>query len=226
MSPIQRSAALGVLLAAGLAAGLAFALTTQTTSPRPAPRPRANPPAVKSEKLAKATFAGGCFWCMEPPFDEIDGVVSTTSGYAGGKEKDPTYEQVSAGTTGHAEVVQVVYDPNKVSYEKLLQVFWHNVDPTTPDRQFCDRGKQYRTAIYYHDAEQRRLAEASKRALEAGGKLPGPIVTEIAPLQAFYPAEDYHQDFYVKSSLRYKTYRAGCGRDRRLEQLWGDQAGH
>lgn len=227
MSPIQRSAALGVLLAAGLAAGLALAPTPQTSSPRPAPRPKANPPAVQSNQLAKATFAGGCFWCMEPPYDKLDGVVSTTSGYAGGPEKNPTYEQVSSGTTGHAEVVQVVYDPNKVSYEKLLQVFWHNVDPLTPNAQFCDHGPQYRTAIFFHDAEQKRLAEASKRALEAGGKLPGPIVTQIAPLDdTFYPAEEYHQDYYVKNPLRYKLYRGNCGRDRRLEQLWGDQAGH
>jgi peptide-methionine (S)-S-oxide reductase len=222
----KRSAVLGVLLAAGIAslAGIAGLAAAQS----PAPRPRPNPPAVKTDKaaLAKATFAGGCFWCMEPPFDKLDGVVSTTSGYAGGKEKNPTYEQVSAGTTGHAEVVQVVYDPAKVSYEKLLQVYWHNVDPLTVDRQFCDGGHQYRTAILYHDAEQKRLAEASKRALEASRKLPGPIVTEIVPLTAFYPAEEYHQDFYVKSPLRYKTYRAGCGRDRRLEDLWGEQAGH
>ncbi|HYH46693.1 MAG TPA: peptide-methionine (S)-S-oxide reductase MsrA [Thermoanaerobaculia bacterium] len=223
----KRSAALGVLLASALLAGIAGMAGTAAAQ-SPAPRPRPNPPAVKTDKaaLAKATFAGGCFWCMEPPFDKIDGVVSTTSGYAGGPEKNPTYEQVSAGETGHAEVVQVVYDPAKVSYEKLLQVFWHNVDPTTPERQFCDRGKQYRTAIYYHDPEQKRLADASKRTIAASAKLPGPIVTEIAPLTAFYPAEEYHQDFYVKSPVRYKTYRAGCGRDRRLEDLWGEQAGH
>ena len=176
-------------------------------------------PAQGGRKLAKATFAGGCFWCMEPPFDELPGVVSTTSGYAGGPQKNPTYEQVSAGGTGHAEVVQVVYDPAQVSYQKLLDVFWKNVDPLTADRQFCDWGKQYRTAIFTHDAEQRRLAEASKREVQK--RFDEPVVTEVAALQAFWPAEEYHQDFYKKSPIRYKTYRAGCGRDRRLAQLWG-----
>ncbi len=220
----KRSAALGALLAVVLVAGLAGLAFAQS----PAHRPKPNPPAVKPGKaaLAKATFAGGCFWCMEPPYDKLDGVVSTTSGYIGGREKNPTYEQVSAGQTGHAEVVQVVYDPAKVSYEKLLEVFWHNVDPLTANRQFCDGGRQYRTAIFYHDAEQKRLAEASKRALEASGKLPGPIVTEIVPLTAFYPAEEYHQDYYTKNPIRYKYYRGSCGRDRRLEELWGEQAGH
>lgn len=177
--------------------------------------------ASAQSKLAKATFAGGCFWCMEPPFDKLPGVVSTTSGYAGGQEKNPTYEQVSAGVTGHAEVVQVLYDPSKVTYAKLLEVFWHNIDPFVKNRQFCDGGSQYRTAIFYHDDNQKKLALDSKTALEKSGKFKEPIVTEIQPLKDFYPAEDYHQDFYKKSSLRYKTYRAGCGRDRRLEEIWG-----
>jgi peptide-methionine (S)-S-oxide reductase len=171
--------------------------------------------------LARATFAGGCFWCMEPPFDGLPGVVSTTSGYAGGGKDNPTYEEVSAGITGHAEVVQVAYDPTKISYERLLDVFWRNIDPTTGDRQFCDRGTQYRPAIFFHDEAQKRAAEASKRKIEQSGKLPGPIATQIVPLTKFYPAEEYHQDFYKKNPVRYKTYRFGCGRDARLAELWG-----
>ncbi|MCI0602543.1 peptide-methionine (S)-S-oxide reductase MsrA [bacterium] len=176
-------------------------------------------------KYAKATFAGGCFWCMEPPFDKLPGVVSTTSGYAGGQKMNPTYEEVSAGVTGHAEVVQVLYDPSKVSYAKLLEVFWHNIDPFVKNRQFCDTGSQYRTAIFYHDENQKKLALESKTALEKSGKLKELIVTEIVPLKDFYPAEEYHQDFYKKSSLRYNSYRIGCGRDRRLEEIWG-RSGH
>ena len=168
---------------------------------------------------AKATFAGGCFWCMEPPFDKLDGVISTTSGYAGGTKKNPTYEEVSAGKTGHAEVVQITYDPKKITYEKLLEVFWRNVDPLTPNRQFCDVGSQYRTAIFYHDETQKRLAEESKKALSKRFK--EPIVTEIVAASEFYPAEDYHQDYYIKNPLRYKYYRYSCGRDQRLEALWG-----
>jgi peptide-methionine (S)-S-oxide reductase len=170
----------------------------------------------------KATFAGGCFWCMEPPFDKLDGVISTISGYAGGKKKNPTYEEVSAGNTGHAEVVQVTYDPKKITYEKLLEVFWRNVDPLTPNRQFCDVGSQYRTAIFYHDETQKRLAEESKKALSKRFK--EPIVTEIVAASEFYPAEDYHQDYYTKNPLRYKYYRYSCGRDQRLEALWGPAA--
>lgn len=173
-------------------------------------------------ETAKATFAGGCFWCMEPPFDKLDGVISTISGYAGGKKKNPTYEEVSAGNTGHAEVVQVTYDPKKITYEKLLEVFWRNVDPLTPNRQFCDVGSQYRTAIFYHDETQKRLAEESKKALAKRFK--EPIVTEIVAASEFYPAEDYHQDYYTKNPLRYKYYRYSCGRDQRLETLWGPAA--
>jgi peptide-methionine (S)-S-oxide reductase len=174
--------------------------------------------------LAKATFAGGCFWCMEGPFDKIPGVVSTTSGYTGGHVKNPSYEQVSSGGTGHAESVQVVYDPSKVSYAKLLEVYWHNVDPLTPNRQFCDIGEQYRTAIFVHDAEQKRLAEATKAQVEK--ELGKPVVTEIVQAGPFYAAEDYHQDYYQKNPVRYKYYRTSCGRDRRLTELWGDKAGH
>ena len=170
--------------------------------------------------LAKATFAGGCFWCMEPPFDKLDGVISTTSGYAGGKQANPTYKQVSAGRTGHTEVVQVIYDPDKVSYAELLEVFWRNIDPTVKDRQFCDWGSQYRTGIFYHDDEQQNLAAASKQELIDSGRF-DKVFTEVTLLDAFYPAEDYHQDYYKKNPGHYKRYRTGCGRDRRLAQLWG-----
>jgi len=178
---------------------------------------------METKNLAKATFAGGCFWCMEPPFDELVGVISTTSGYTGGKEKNPTYEEVSSGSTGHAEAVQVVYDSTQISYAQLLEVFWRNIDPLVSNRQFCDTGSQYRTAIFYHDEEQQRLAEASKQKLEQLKKFDRPIVTEIVAAGEFYKAEEYHQDFYKKSPLRYKTYRAGCGRDRRLKELWGEE---
>jgi peptide-methionine (S)-S-oxide reductase len=178
-------------------------------------------PAQGAEKLAAATFAGGCFWCMEPPFDELDGVVATTSGYSGGHKSQPTYEEISRGGTGHAEVVRVTYDPTQIGYADLLEVFWRNIDPTTPNRQFCDVGDQYRTAIFYHDAQQKRLAEESKQKLEASGRLGRPIVTEIAEAGEFWPAEEYHQDYYRKNPVRYKYYRYNCGRDRRLEALWG-----
>jgi peptide-methionine (S)-S-oxide reductase len=173
---------------------------------------------------AKATFAGGCFWCMEGPFDGVPGVISTTSGYTGGGRKNPTYEEVSTGTTGHAESLQVTYDPTRVTYGQLLDVFWHNVDPTDGAGQFCDRGSQYRTAIFYHDEEQHRLAEESKKEVQP--LLKRPIVTQIVPATEFYPAEEYHQDYYKKNPLRYRFYRSGCGRDRRLEELWGKAAGH
>ena len=174
----------------------------------------------------KATFAGGCFWCMEQPYDELPGVISVTSGYTGGQKKNPSYEEVSAGGTGHAEAVQVVYDPSKVSYEKLLDIFWHNIDPTVKDRQFCDKGNQYRSGIFYHDEEQRRVALQSKKALEAGKPFKEPIVTEIVAASAFYPAEQYHQKYYKKNPIRYKYYRTTCGRDKRLRELWGSAAGH
>src|SRR3982751_3166784 len=176
--------------------------------------------------MAVATFAGGCFWCMEPPFDKLPGVTATISGYTGGRAANPTYEQVSSGSTGHAEAVQVVYDPKKVTYETLLDVFWHNVDPTVKDRQFCDSGNQYRTAIFYHDEAQRKAAEASKAALDKSKPFKEPIVTQIVMAGPFYPAEDYHQDYYKKNPVRYQIYRSGCGRDARLKELWGSQAGH
>lgn len=171
--------------------------------------------------LDKAIFAGGCFWCMEPPFDKLDGVLSTTSGYTGGREEDPTYKEVSSGRTGHAEAVEVVYDPSRVSYQELLDVFWRNIDPLTRDAQFCDHGSQYRTAIFFQGEEQQRLAEESKRRIEESGILEGPIVTELTPASDFYPAEEYHQDFYKKNPTHYKRYRTGCGRDRILASIWG-----
>lgn len=170
---------------------------------------------------AKATFAGGCFWCMEEAFDPVGGVISTTSGYMGGRKRNPTYQEVSSGATGHAEVVEVVYDPRKVGYEKLLEVFWRNIDPTQKDGQFCDHGSQYRSAIFHHDEEQRRLAEASRAALEKNKPFKGAIVTEVARATEFWSAEEYHQDFYRKNPVRYKFYKAGCGREERLTQLWG-----
>jgi len=172
---------------------------------------------------ATATFAGGCFWCMEAPFDKLDGVASVTVGYTGGRKVDPTYQEVSAGTTGHAEAVQIVYDPAKIEYQKLLEVFWRNIDPLTPNAQFCDHGSQYRSAIFYHDETQKRMAEASKAGLVESGRFNKPIVTEIVPASTFWPAEDYHQHYYVKSPVRYKFYRYNCGRDARLEELWGKQ---
>lgn len=171
-----------------------------------------------------ATFAGGCFWCMEPPFDRLDGVISTTSGYTGGHVKDPTYKEVSHGGTGHAEAVQIIYDPKIVSYTKLLDVFWHNVDPTNAHGQFCDNGDQYRSEIFYHNEEQRRLAVASEQNLEKNKPFKAPIVTRIVPATTFYPAEEYHQDYYQKNPIRYKYYRYSCGRDQRLEQLWGENS--
>jgi len=181
----------------------------------------AQAPNAAAPAKAVATFAGGCFWCMEPPYDKLDGVISTTSGYMGGTVKNPTYEEVSSGGTGHAEVVQVTYDPNKVSYQKLLEVFWHNVDPTVKDRQFCDIGNQYRTAIFVHTDEQRRLAENSKALLAMTKPFKDPIVTPVVTATEFWPAEEYHQDYYVKNPLRYNYYRTGCGRDARLKALWG-----
>ncbi|MDH4229333.1 MAG: peptide-methionine (S)-S-oxide reductase MsrA [Nitrospirota bacterium] len=184
-------------------------MQAQAMDSRPAPR------------TAIATFAGGCFWCMEGPFDALPGVLSTTSGYTGGKTPSPTYEEVSAGGTGHAESVRVVYDPTVVSYEKLLEVFWHNVDPLTANRQFCDGGTQYRSAIFFHTPEQAAAATASRDALAASGRFERPIVTQIVAASEFFPAEAYHQDFYLRNPVRYKFYRYNCGRDRRLEEVWG-----
>jgi peptide-methionine (S)-S-oxide reductase len=182
-----------------------------------------NEPTDTNQETAIATFAGGCFWCMEGPFDKLTGVISTTSGYTGGHTKNPTYKQTSSGNTGHTEAVQIVYDPTLVSYEKLLDVFWFNIDPTTPDQQFCDRGSQYRSEIFYHDDQQKNLADTSKSALNKSKPFKQPIVTQITKASTFYAAEDYHQDYYKKNPVRYKYYRYGCGRDKRLEELWGDQ---
>lgn len=175
--------------------------------------------SAQDKPLATAVFAGGCFWCMEPPFDKLDGVVSTTSGYTGGSVANPTYEQVSAGRTGHAEAVEVRYDPAKVTYTKLLDVFWHNIDPLDAGGQFCDRGSQYRSAIFAGTEEERRLAEQSRD--EVAHRLNKPVATQIVAAGPFYPAEEYHQDYYQKNPLRYHYYRYTCGRDKRLEQVWG-----
>jgi peptide-methionine (S)-S-oxide reductase len=180
--------------------------------------------AAESPGVAKATFAGGCFWCMEQPFDELPGVLETLSGYTGGHKVNPAYEDVSAGGTGHVEAVQISYDPSRIGYARLLEVFWHNIDPTAKDRQFCDAGRQYRSAIFVHDQEQRRMAEQSRLALTQSGRFPEPISTEIVTASRFYPAEDYHQNYYRENPIRYHYYRFSCGRDQRLEELWGASA--
>lgn len=201
-----------VLLAlAVLMAGAGFAFAQMA----PLPKPKAGE--------AVATFAGGCFWCVESDFDHVPGVISTTSGYTGGKLANPTYHQVSAGGTGHTESVEVIYDPKKVSYAQLLDFFWRHVDPTVKDRQFCDHGNQYRTAIFVHNAEQKKLAEESKKKVAA--ELGKTIYTEIADAGTFYPAEEYHQDYYKKNPAKYKFYRWNCGRDQRIEQIWGAKKG-
>ncbi|MFA0811871.1 peptide-methionine (S)-S-oxide reductase MsrA [Microbulbifer epialgicus] len=179
--------------------------------------------AQDSPNIRTAIFAGGCFWCMEPPYDKVNGVLETTSGYSGGHVKNPTYDQVSAGDTGHAEVVQVKYDANKVSYSDLLNIFWHNVDPFDAGGQFCDRGDQYRAEIFYGNEEEKQLAEESKKEVEAD--LGKKVVTQIKPAATFYPAEAYHQDYYQRNPLRYKYYRFRCGRDQRLEEVWGKAPG-
>ena len=193
-----------------LLVGLFLALAALAGARAQAPQ---NPPT------AIATFAGGCFWCVEADFDKVDGVISTISGYTGGTVANPTYEAVGRGGTGHTEAVEIVYDPAKVTYEKLLDVFWHNHDPLAKNRQFCDRGDQYRPAIFYHNEEQRRLAEQTKAMHQARFKQP--IQTEIVKAGRFYKAEEYHQDYYVKNPIRYQFYRFNCGRDARLEELWG-----
>lgn len=180
-----------------------------------------HPGTLAASAPSKAYFAGGCFWCMEEAFEKVEGVLSAVSGYMDGRLANPTYEQVSAGGTGHAESVEVIYDPAKVSYEKLLDAFWHNVDPLMPNAQFCDHGNQYRAAIFPSTPDEQRLAEASRKRLEDSKKLHGPIVTQIAAATAFYPAEEYHQDFYKKNPVRYKFYKFNCGRTQRLEEVWG-----
>src|SRR5215216_393084 len=190
----------------------------------PAVAQNASAPAAAA-KTAVATFAGGCFWCVESDFDKVKGVISTTSGYIGGRNANPTYGQVSAGGTGHAEAVEIVYDPAQVSYERLLHVFWRNIDPLAKDRQFCDSGDQYRSAIFVHGEEQKRLAQASKKEIEASGRFKQPIQTQVVAAGTFYKAEDYHQDYYLKNPTKYKFYRWNCGRDQRLKELWGAEAG-
>ena len=181
----------------------------------------AQQPGTGAASVAKAYFAGGCFWCMEEAFEKVDGVLDAVSGYMGGTVKNPSYEQVSAGQTGHAESVEVRYDPTKVTYTQLLEAFWRNVDPVTPDAQFCDHGRQYRAAIFYQGEEQKRSAEESKRAIEQSKRFSTPIVTEVTAASEFYPAEEYHQDFYKKNPIRYKYYKFTCGRAQRLDTLWG-----
>jgi peptide-methionine (S)-S-oxide reductase len=197
-----------MLVVAALSLAGVSAAQTVATGPAPA-------------GLAKATFAGGCFWCVEADFDKVPGVKSTTSGYIGGKVANPTYEQVASKSTGHAEAVEVVYDPKVVGYEQLVEYFWRTIDPTTKDRQFCDYGSPYRTGIFVHDARQLALAQASKAKLDASKPFSAPVVTEITLAGPFYAAEDYHQDYYKKSPIRYKGYRSGCGREERIRQLWG-----
>ena len=201
--------------------GALMALSVAVAAHAGAQAPKDPPPGK-----ALATFAGGCFWCMEAPYDKLDGVITTTSGYMGGTKKNPTYGEVSSGSTGHTEVVQVVYDPAKVSYEKLLDVYWHNVDPTVTDRQFCDVGSQYRTAIFVHTEDQRKAAEKSKDEVAKTKPFKEPIVTPVVAAGDFWPAEDYHQDYYIKNPVRYTYYRTGCGRDARLKSLWGAAAAH
>ena len=185
-----------------------------------------NMDAKKTQGLEKATFAGGCFWCMEPPFENQKGIKDVISGYTGGHVENPTYEEVCSGTTGHAEGVEVTFDPKEISYEKLLDIFWHNVDPTDGGGQFADRGDQYRTEIFYHGEEQKRLAEKSKENLEKAKVFTRPITTKITPAVTFYKAEDYHQDYCRLNPLRYKAYRYGSGRDTFLEKTWGKQQKH
>ncbi|MGA8276664.1 MAG: peptide-methionine (S)-S-oxide reductase MsrA [Rhodanobacteraceae bacterium] len=196
---------------------LAFSVAQAFAAPTPAPK----------AGLERATFAGGCFWCMEPPFIDLPGVVSVTAGYAGGSMVDPTYEDVSAGGTGHAESVEIVFDPRIVDYAQLLHIYWHNIDPTEKDRQFCDSGNQYRTAIFYHSPAQKQKAEDSKAAIEKLPQFAGKtLYTEIVPAGPFYAAEDYHQHYFRKNPVSYKFYRWNCGRDQRLEQIWGEAPKH
>jgi peptide-methionine (S)-S-oxide reductase len=213
---------LGIMTALAAAVGVALVVGRGSAARGPAAdaKPKAAMPAVPPG-AAVATFAGGCFWCMEPPFEKLPGVYSVTSGFTGGPQQNPTYEQVSSGGTGHTEAVRIVFDPAKVGYEKLLEVFWHNVDPTVRNRQFCDVGEQYRTGIFVHDAAQRKAAEASLAEVERTKTFKQPVVTPIQDAGPFWPAEEYHQDYYKKNPVHYRMYRMGCGRDARLKELWG-----
>ena len=223
--PFRKPLASLAVLAAAAAGCVAAALAFSPDPPGEAKTAADLPPAgsAAAAKLETAIFAGGCFWCMEPPFDKLPGVKATTSGYTGGRTEDPTYEEVSAGGTGHTEALKVVYDPNKVSYETLLEVFWRNHDPLTGDAQFCDRGTQYRPGIYFNSPQQEAAARASVEKFKS--RLDGEIATEVGPAGTFYDAEGYHQDYYLKNPLKYKYYRYGCGRDARLKELWGEEAG-
>ena len=217
MNPLRLTVvALATFLGLGVAAP-ARASASLGADTRPATLPLARPGE------ATATFAGGCFWCMETAFEGVPGIHSATSGYCGGTEPHPTYEDVGAGLTGHAESVQVIFDPKVIPYAKVLELYWHNSDPFSAEGQFCDRGHQYRPAIFYHDEAQHRLADQTRKAIAARFKRK--VVTEIVPYRAFWPAENYHQDFYKKDPERYHSYREGCGRDRRLRELWGKDAG-
>jgi peptide-methionine (S)-S-oxide reductase len=204
---MRRQAALSMLIMAFLLIG---AWNLQSTSK-----------AAAEATIGKAYFAGGCFWCMEEAFEKVEGVLSATSGYMGGTVANPSYEDVSSGRTGHAESVEVVYDPAKVSYQKLLEAFWRNVDPITRNAQFCDHGSQYRSAIFYQTDEEKRASDTSKQAIEQSKRFTEPIVTQIVMASHFYSAEEYHQDFYKKNPVRYKFYKYSCGRAQRLEELWG-----
>jgi peptide-methionine (S)-S-oxide reductase len=208
--PTVRTAGLALLALLGVV------LVTPRLAEGSAPGPKPGP--------SVATFAGGCFWSMQKAFDGVPGVVTVTAGYAGGTKATPRYEDVESGTTGHAESVEVTYDPAKISYPQLLDVYWHHIDPLTVNSAFCDYGPQYRSIIFYHDGEQRKEAEASRRALDDSHRFKTPIVTQIQPATPFYPAEEYHQQFYRKNPMRYEAYRIGCRRDARLHELWGDQA--
>lgn len=221
----RSSPALASVCALMLASLLSACVPSQPAQPAPAPAPDAAA-ATFTGPTAKAVFAGGCFWCVEADFDKVPGVLSTTSGYTGGKMANPSYQEVSSHLTGHAEAVEIVFDPARVTYAQLVEHFWRTIDPTTKDRQFCDVGSPYRTAIYAQDAEQLRMAQASRAALEISKPFQAPIVTEIVPADTFYPAEQYHQDYYRKNPVRYNYYRTGCGRDARLKQLWGEAAAH
>jgi peptide-methionine (S)-S-oxide reductase len=205
----------GLLLAGVVAVSSAMAQGAGSTSKSAESKPAPS---------AQATFAAGCFWCAEAAFEGKPGVLSVVSGFSGGTEKDPTYEKVSSGKTGYAESVNVTYDPTKTTYQALLDIFWHNVDPTQKNGQFCDHGKQYRSAIFYRGDNQRVLAEKSKKQLAASGRFKSPIVTEIVAFTGFYPAEEYHQDYYKKNPEHYHAYRTGCGRDKRLKEIWGSEA--
>ncbi len=199
---------------------IALSLLTWWVHGNEDPMPAANANASRSV----ATFAGGCLWCLQPSYDALPGVISTTPGYTGGTKPDPTDEEVLSGETGHAEAIEVVFDPSRITYEKLLDVYWHNIDPLTPNAQFCDHGTQYRSAIFYHDDVQKRLAEAAKAKLEASGALKGPIVTQITKAGMFYPAQEYRRESFNKDSAQFIFYRKECGRDARLRQLWGAAA--